>query len=225
MRILSDFGKHFGKPLNQKAFWKNIEGQQPVHKGGSGGFLLKGPLFGWMEFAGLGWELNFSRQEELGTAFKLTLPEIVSPNENEAWPKCVCVCVCVHALSCVWLFGTPWTVACQSPLSMGILQARILEWVAMLSSRGSSQPRDWTQVSRIAGGFFTSWASREAPPPKCISVQLLPLRCTVKEGREMFWHFWYLLLAEANWPRDLVDAVRRVKAPRAQMGLPWWSSG
>ena len=39
-------------------------------------------------------------------------------------------------------FATPWTVAHQAPLSMGILQARILEWVAMPSSRGSSQPRD-----------------------------------------------------------------------------------
>ena len=42
----------------------------------------------------------------------------------------------------------------------GILQARILEWVAVPFSRGSSQPRGWTQVSRIAGGFFTSWATR-----------------------------------------------------------------
>ena len=39
---------------------------------------------------------------------------------------------------------TPWTVALQIPLSMGILQARILEWVAVPSSRGSSQPRDRT---------------------------------------------------------------------------------
>ena len=38
--------------------------------------------------------------------------------------------------------ATPWTVACQAPLPLGILQARILEWVAMLSSRGSSLPRD-----------------------------------------------------------------------------------
>ena len=38
----------------------------------------------------------------------------------------------------------------------GILQARILEWVAFPFSRGSSQPRDQTQVSRIAGGLFTS---------------------------------------------------------------------
>ena len=44
----------------------------------------------------------------------------------------------------------------------GILQARILEWVAFPFSRESSQPRDQTQVSRIAGRFFTSWAIREA---------------------------------------------------------------
>ena len=44
----------------------------------------------------------------------------------------------------------------------GIFQARILEWVAFPCSRRSSQPRDRTQVSRIAGGFFTSWATREA---------------------------------------------------------------
>ena len=37
----------------------------------------------------------------------------------------------------------------------GILQARILEWVAFPFFRGSSQPRDWTQVSHIAGRFFT----------------------------------------------------------------------
>ena len=38
----------------------------------------------------------------------------------------------------------------------GILQARIVEWVVFPFSRGSSQPRDQTQVARIAGGFFTS---------------------------------------------------------------------
>ena len=44
----------------------------------------------------------------------------------------------------------------------GILQVGILEWVAIPFSKGSSQPRDWTQVSCIAGGFFTIWAPREA---------------------------------------------------------------
>ena len=45
---------------------------------------------------------------------------------------------------------------------MRILQSRILECVAMSCSRGSSQPRDQTQVSHTAGGFFTNWAAREA---------------------------------------------------------------
>ena len=44
----------------------------------------------------------------------------------------------------------------------GILQARTLEWVAFPFPRGSSQSRDQTQVSHIAGRFFTSWATREA---------------------------------------------------------------
>ena len=57
----------------------------------------------------------------------------------------------VKSLSCVQLFVTPWTV-----------QARILEWVDIPVSRGSSLPRDRTQDSCIADGFFTSWAYREA---------------------------------------------------------------
>ena len=44
----------------------------------------------------------------------------------------------------------------------GILQARILEWVTIPFSRGSSQPRDWTQASRMAGRFFTVWATRKS---------------------------------------------------------------
>ena len=43
----------------------------------------------------------------------------------------------------------------------GILHVRILKWVAFPFSSGSSQPRDQTQVSYIAGGFSTSWATRE----------------------------------------------------------------
>ena len=70
------------------------------------------------------------------------------------------VLCCAQSLSHVWLFVTPWTVTHHAPLSVGILWTRILEWVAMPSSRRSSHPRDWAQVSCIAGGFFTIWASR-----------------------------------------------------------------
>ena len=65
----------------------------------------------------------------------------------------------------------------------GILQARILEWVAMPSSRESSWPKDRTEVSCIAGGFFTNWAIREAlyiikrmPLSKCSDMMKLGIR-------------------------------------------------
>ena len=64
-----------------------------------------------------------------------------------------------QSLSRVQLFAIPWTVACQAPLSMGLLQVSILEWVAMPSSRGSSQPRDWTQSPTLRGFDLTQSSS------------------------------------------------------------------
>ena len=58
-------------------------------------------------------------------------------------------------------FATTWTVAHQAPLPMGILQARILEWVAIPSSKGSSWPRDQTSISCIAGRFSTTRSPRK----------------------------------------------------------------
>ena len=50
----------------------------------------------------------------------------------------------------------------------GILQARLLEWIAIPFSRGSSWPRNWTLVSCIAGRFFTTWATGNSNCPTCI---------------------------------------------------------
>ena len=73
------------------------------------------------------------------------------------------MCEC-YWLSRVWVFVTP--VDCSLPGSSvhGVLQARILEWIAIPFSRGSFGPRDWTQVSCIVGRFFSDWATREAQP-------------------------------------------------------------
>ena len=76
--------------------------------------------------------------------------------------KCV-LCCAVLSCSVVYNSVNSWTVTRKAPLFMRILKARILEWVAMPSSRGSSQSRDRIQVSHIAGRFFTIWATREAP--------------------------------------------------------------
>ena len=75
-------------------------------------------------------------------------------------PCCILYAQRVSVLSRVQFFETPWTVACQAPLSMGILQARILEWVTIPFYRGSFWPRDWTCISCIACRFFTIWAYR-----------------------------------------------------------------
>ena len=85
--------------------------------------------------------------------------------------------LCLVTQSCPTLCN-PIDSSVHSPsgsLSMGILQARILEWVAMPSSRGFSLPRDRTQVSHTAGGFFTIWATRGAQ----LFIQMLPKKTSV----------------------------------------------
>ena len=65
------------------------------------------------------------------------LPEEIHPllggSLHQSWifPFPFSSAPCAQSLSHVQIFATPWTIACQAPLSMGILQARILEWVAM----------------------------------------------------------------------------------------------
>ena len=84
------------------------------------------------------------------------------------------------SLSCAWLFATPWTVV------HGILQARILEWVAFPFSSGSSQSRNRTWVSCIAGGFFTNWVTRDAHDRRSIiqnSRKVWTTQMSIKEAK------------------------------------------
>ena len=87
----------------------------------------------------------------------------------------MCVFVC-QACVCVLVaksFLTLWPMHCSPPGSSvhGILQTRIMECVAISFSRGSSWPRDQTQVSWIAGRFFTIWATGQMST--CNNVQYL----------------------------------------------------
>ena len=87
--------------------------------------------------------------------------------KRNCWEKVVKLCVHAKLLQ---LCLTLWTVAHQAPLSMGISQARILEWVAMPSSRVSSQPRDQIHVSYVkspalACGFFITSPTSETEFP------------------------------------------------------------
>ena len=78
---------------------------------------------------------------------------------------CVCVCVCARVCVCAQLCPTlcnPMDHSLPGSSVHGIIPARMLEWVATFSSRGSSQCRDWTCISCIAGRIFHQWATREA---------------------------------------------------------------
>ena len=79
---------------------------------------------------------------------------------------------------------TPWTVAHQDPLSME--RARILEWIAIPFSRGSSQPTDWTWVSCIAGRLFTDWATGNTY--NCLAVTLF--KSMIKWSRKLRLALW-----------------------------------
>ena len=70
----------------------------------------------------------------------------------------------------------------------GILQARILEWVAIPFSRGSSQGRDQTQVSCVAGRFFTVWATREYIPAHLVEHKQKDHHPKIQE--QEFWQIW-----------------------------------
>ena len=100
-------------------------------------------------------------------------------------------CVCVQSLSHVQLFMTPWTLGFSVH---GIFQARILEWVAMPFSGGSSWPMDRNWVFCLAGEFFT--LSHQGNPIEC---------CTASEkldrwlGRE--WLKVYRDRGVASWER------------------------
>ena len=91
----------------------------------------------------------------------------------------------VSSFSHVWLFVTPWIAARRAPLSVGFSKARIPEWVARTSSRGSLQPRDWTWVSCITGGFFTTgpWGS-----PQTLGFLNLPVLVTDFTGSVLIHH-------------------------------------
>ena len=84
-------------------------------------------------------------------------------NQRAGYP-CAHVCLIIQSFLTL---GNPWTVARQVPLSMGILQARTLEWVPCPSPEDlpniGIKHRDQTQVSHIAGRLFTISATREAP--------------------------------------------------------------
>ena len=101
------------------------------------------------------------------------------------------VCLCIQSCPTLW---DPMNYSPPGSSVHGILQARILEKAVMPSNRWSSQPRDQTQVSPIAGRFLIIWATRQALPT-CRKV-LNSLTWDIWFSLTlMFWYSYYLVFA------------------------------
>ena len=116
----------------------------------------------WTWGRGCPTNVRFFNEKDLSVTSKwkkILNPSYMTFSEHVLWVSVLCRAL---SLSHIWLFATPWIVAQKAPLSIGILQARVLGWVAIPFSRESSWSRNQTGVSCIAGRLFTIWATWEA---------------------------------------------------------------
>ena len=133
---------------------------------------------------------NGKRWFRCGSLWKLHIQFMEMSFCLENWISVSCACVCSVGKSYLTLWDP---MDCSPPGSSvhGILQARILEWVAMPSSRGSSQLRDWTHIFCSAGRFFISellWriqpsSSEQQKSPKIHFVTISTLICCITNER------------------------------------------
>ena len=126
-------------------------------------------------------------------------------------------CCCLVTNSCLTLCNP---MNCSPPGSSvyGISQVRILEWVAISFSRGSSWPRDWTHMSCIGRWILYHWAMREAQ--KCDKHCLFPVGLYFPASITVVWGF--VILFNRIWTKIssflLGLAFKKSESPRR-----WWS--
>ena len=134
--------------------------------------LKMGKGSGWVFIEGI--KMTNKHIKRFSTPFVIIGVQITIPMCYHFTPCTIYMCAYMLSLSVMSdSFVTPWTdpMDCSPDSSVhGISQSRILEWVAILFSRRSSWPKDWTQVSFIAGRFFTIWAPREVLIPTRMAV-------------------------------------------------------
>ena len=99
---------------------------------------------------------------------------------------------------------------CSRPGSSvnGIFQARILEWIAISFSKGSSPPRNWTWVSYIAGRFFTNWATKECLQKTVIIITNNNNRIGTSLGVQWLWFHAFTTRGGGGGRWSLVGELR-----------------
>ena len=125
------------------------------------------------------------------------------------------VCI-LSRFSHVWLFTTPWTEACQAPLSLRILQARTLEWFAIPFTRGSSRPRDRTPY--LLSPALAGDSLPQAPPVIAVVQSLShvrlwdPMDCSTPVFPVLH-HLQELAQANVHWVSDAIQPYHPLSSP------------
>ena len=156
-----------------------------------------------------------SKFGKLSSGHRTGKGQFLFQSQRKAMPKNVHIATQLHSFH---MLASEWVKVAQLCPTLcnlmdytvhGILQARILTWVAFPFSRGSSQSRDQTQVSCIAGGFFTSLATRDAHVSK-VMLKILQAR----------------LQQYVNWELPDVQAgFRKGRGTRDQIASIHWIIG
>ena len=138
----------------------NFPGKIPLPYGKAGGLIKLIASQGLLRYFQSNWfKIPLLGEAETASKFchisQKNLTEVFGHPSTKSWWDLACAVLCLVTQSCLTVCNP---MDCSPPGSSvhGILQARILEGVAMPSSRGSSRPRNRTKVSCIAGRFFTS---------------------------------------------------------------------
>ena len=110
---------------------------------------------------------------------------------------------------------------CSPPGSSvhGIFLQRMLEWVAFPFSRGSSWPRDWTQVSQIAGKFFTIWAIRKSIYTYIYIYVHIYIYVYIYDHIHIYGHIHIYVY---SFLEDSVDYLSRYLACLVPLSSSWW---
>ena len=121
-------------------------------------------------------------------------------------------------------FVTPWTVASQASLSMGFPGKRVLEWVTIVFSRGSSPPKNPTRVSSIAWGFLHCkrilyhWASREA---QWVYRYLI---LTVLSPPFPLWYLLVYYVTQLMWSLSITNWIKTIHILENKMMMKLFSN-
>ena len=114
----------------------------------------------------------------------------------------VVLCMCVESFQLCPTLCDPMDCSLPGSTVLGILQARILKWVVIPFSRGSSQPRDQTWVTCVAGRFFTIWAIRKAKKKK---IPLSPhLRIGLSKKAQILYMLWICSLLSIQMGMSII---------------------